>query len=108
MAKPTKAADLSLDTALLKEGAFAYRAVNNKLRQKIIQLIHKKARIIVTDIYKTLKIEQSVASQQLAILRSQELVNSEREGKRIWYSVNYQKLNKLHKAAEVLNSITGE
>jgi len=42
----------------------------------------------VTDIYVKLRIEQSVASQHLAILRNEGFVSTEREGKTIWYSIN--------------------
>jgi DNA-binding transcriptional ArsR family regulator len=54
-------------------------------------LIHGSQPIKVTDIYKKLKIEQSVASQQLAILREGRFVNTERDGKIIYSSINYDR-----------------
>jgi len=45
-------------------------------------------RMNVTNIYVKLRIEQSVASQHLAILRNQGLVKTQRDGKTIWYSVD--------------------
>ncbi len=65
------------------------RALNHPLRQKMLTLVKdNRNRMNVTDIYVKLRIEQSVASQHLAILRNQNLVTTEREGKTIWYSVN--------------------
>ena len=44
----------------------------------------------VTDIYVKLRLEQSVASQHLAILRKAGVVQTERDGKFIFYSLGYQ------------------
>jgi DNA-binding transcriptional ArsR family regulator len=49
----------------------------------------------VTEIYVKLRIEQSVASQHLAILRHEGLVTTERNGKIINYSVNKQAIKDL-------------
>jgi DNA-binding transcriptional ArsR family regulator len=64
-----------------------------------MQLIHKNGSMIVQDIYKKLKIEQSVTSQHLSVLRNANLVIAKREGKFIYYSVNYQQLDFMHKIA---------
>ena len=77
-------------------------------RQQILRLIAKQDGIIVTSIYKKLKIEQSVASQHLAILRNQGIVKTERDGKFIYYSVNHDRLEQLHTIAESLTSIPGK
>lgn len=94
--------DLLIDPLRLKKASLVFRAVNHKLRQQIIQLIHSKGRMVVTDIYVKLRLEQSVASQQLAILRKEGIVLTERDGKFIFYSVNYERLKQLHKIAEEL------
>jgi DNA-binding transcriptional ArsR family regulator len=83
----------------LKNAALRFRAINNKLRKTILRLIHDQGSLIVQEIYGKLKIEQSVASQHLAILRNAHLVTARREGKFIYYSVNYQQLNYMHKTA---------
>jgi len=87
---------LKIDDLLLRKGALVLRAVNHKLRQQILQTIHKKGRVAVTEIYVKLRLEQSVASQQLAILRNANFVTTEREGKQIFYSVNYKRLDEVH------------
>jgi len=97
-----KQSELLLEEILIRKGAMVLRAVNHKLRQKMMHLIHEGGRMTVTSIYTALRIEQSVASQHLAILRRQNLLITEREGKYIFYSVNYQRLKELHQLAEKL------
>jgi DNA-binding transcriptional ArsR family regulator len=94
--------ELSIEILPLKKGALVFRAVNNGLRQQILQLIHKKKTIIVKDIYTKLRIEQAVASQHLAILRKAGLVLTQRDGKFIHYSIHYKRLEELHHFAEQL------
>ena len=40
-------------------------------------------------------LEQSVASQHLAILRKAGIVNTERDGKFIFYTVNYKRIDEI-------------
>jgi DNA-binding transcriptional ArsR family regulator len=72
----------------LKTAALVLRAVNHPLRQQILSLIRKEQQMTVTTIYRTMKLEQSVASQHLAILRKVGAVKTRRDGKNIYYSVN--------------------
>ncbi len=51
--------------------------------------------MVVTDIYATLRLEQSVASQHLAILRKAGFVTTEREGKKIHYRVNHDEIKRV-------------
>ena len=74
---------------ILQRAKSKVRALYHPLRQSILVLINDNSnRMNVTDIYVKLRIEQSVASQHLAILRNEGFVITEREGKTIWYSVN--------------------
>ncbi len=108
MSKATKPAALELQTAELKNAAMVFRAVNNPLRQKLLSLIHQRGRPNVTSLYKKLRIEQSVTSQHLAILRNSGIVNADREGKFIFYSVNYKRLKDIHVQATNLLDMKGE
>lgn len=76
----------------LKKAANVLRAINHKLRQQILKVIDENKNITVTDIYVKLRLEQSVASQHLAILRASNIVNTERDGKYIYYTVNRARL----------------
>ncbi|MFX5714280.1 metalloregulator ArsR/SmtB family transcription factor, partial [Acinetobacter baumannii] len=65
------------------------RSINHKLRQQIIKLLDEHIKMTVTELYVKLRLEQSVASQHLAILRRAGIVSTSREGKFIYYAVNY-------------------
>jgi DNA-binding transcriptional ArsR family regulator len=88
--------ELKIDILQLKKAALILRAVNHKLRQQILKLLHQNERMTVTEIYVKLRLEQSVASQHLAILRKAGFVNTVRDGKFIYYSVNHDRLNQVH------------
>lgn len=88
--------ELKIDVIQLKKAALILRAVNHKLRQQILKLIHQNERMTVTEIYVKLRLEQSVASQHLAILRKAGFVSTYRDGKFIYYSVNHDRLNQVH------------
>ena len=100
----TENTPLQLDTVLLSKGKNTFRAINHSLRQQIIELIHKNGRMMVTDIYVKLRLEQPVASQHLAILRREHFLKTERQGKRIFYSVNYPRVSQVY---ELSNKLTG-
>ena len=61
----------------------------------IIRKIEEEKKITVTEIYVRLRLEQSVASQHLAILRKAGIVNTERDGKFIYYTVNYKRIDEI-------------
>ncbi len=71
------------------------RSINHKLRQQILKLLDENKRMNVTDIYVKLRLEQAVASQQLAILRNAKIVSTERMGKEIFYSVNHARIEEV-------------
>jgi DNA-binding transcriptional ArsR family regulator len=88
--------ELKIDVVQLKKAALILRAINHKLRQQILKLIHQNEKMTVTEIYVKLRLEQSVASQHLAILRKAGYVNTLRDGKFIYYSVNHDRLAQVH------------
>jgi DNA-binding transcriptional ArsR family regulator len=87
---------LKVDLLNVKKAALILRAVNHKLRQQILKLIDEHGKMTVTELYVKLRLEQSVASQHLAILRKAGFVTTERDGKFIYYSVNTQRLEELN------------
>ncbi len=68
------------------------RALAHPLRMKILEFIDQNDQINVNKIYNTLKLEQSITSQHLRILRMAGLVQTRRDGKFIHYSLDYDKL----------------
>lgn len=95
-----KVNQLQIDLVQLKKSSLVIRALKHKLRQQILKLIHSKGTITVTEIYVKLRLEQSVASQHLAILRKPGIVTTKREGKKIYYTVNYERLAEINKHIE--------
>ncbi|HEV8287077.1 MAG TPA: metalloregulator ArsR/SmtB family transcription factor [Chitinophagaceae bacterium] len=88
---------VNVDLYNLKKAAMVLRAINHKLRQQILKLIDENGKMTVTEIYVKLRLEQSVASQHLAILRKAGFVKTERDGKFIYYSVSTERLEELNK-----------
>ena len=84
-----------MDYTALKKAALVLRALNHKLRQQLLKLIEEEKKITVTEIYVRLRLEQSVASQHLAILRKAGIVNTERDGKFIFYTINYKRIDEI-------------
>ncbi|NND06044.1 MAG: helix-turn-helix transcriptional regulator [Saprospiraceae bacterium] len=94
--------DILLDYAELRKAVLVLRAVNHKLRQRIIDLLEEGESMTVTDIYIKLRLEQSVASQHLAILRRAGVVKTERQGKFIYYSLDKDRLAQISRLVEEL------
>ncbi len=93
---------IKMDFLHLKKAALVLRAMNHKLRQQMIKLLDENQRMTVTEIYVKLRLEQSVASQHLAILRRAGIVITQRDGKFIYYAVNYSRVAEVTKFVEDL------
>ena len=85
-----------IDYYNIKKSASVLRALNHKLRQQVLKTIHENKRIDVTDIYVKMRLEQSVASQHLAILRRAGILSTERIGKFIFYSINHSRIEEIN------------
>ncbi|MBK7408698.1 MAG: helix-turn-helix transcriptional regulator [Saprospirales bacterium] len=86
-------AKVVLNNEKLRESSELLRALAHPLRIKILEFIDQNGSINVNKIYNTLKLEQSITSQHLRILRSVGVVNTERQGKYIHYSLNYDMIS---------------
>lgn len=71
------------------------RAIKHPLRQKMMDAIQGKKSMNVTEMVNEFEMEQSVVSQQLAILRSAGVVDTKRQGKQIFYSVNTKRVSEI-------------
>jgi DNA-binding transcriptional ArsR family regulator len=96
--------EVQLDYADLRKAVLVLRAVNHKLRQRIIDLLEDGETMTVTDIYIKLRLEQSVASQHLAILRRAGVVATDRQGKFIYYSLDKERLGQISSLVEDLTN----
>jgi len=93
---------VKVDLLHSKKAAMILRALNHKLLQQIVKLIDEQQKMTVTNIYVKLRLEQSVASQHLAILRRAGIVVTTREGKYIYYTVDYDRLEQVNQFVEQL------
>jgi len=87
---------VKVDLLNTKKAALILRAVNHKLRQQMLKLIDEHGKMTVTELYLKLRLEQSVASQHLAILRKAAIVKPVRNGKFIHYSINAERLEDIN------------
>ncbi len=92
--------NVRIDYLRMKKAALILRALNHKLRLQLIKLLDEHKKMTVTDIYVKLRLEQSVTSQHLAILRRANIVITQRDGKFITYSVNYNRLKQISRFVE--------
>jgi DNA-binding transcriptional ArsR family regulator len=86
----------------IKKAALVLRALNHKLRQQMIRLLEENRRMTVTELYVQLRLEQSVASQHLAILRRAGIVKAERDGKFIYYRINEERVLRINEFVDTL------
>jgi DNA-binding transcriptional ArsR family regulator len=102
--EPTQEIDAlaSIDYHYAKKAAMVLRSLNHKLRQQVIKTIDENKRLTVTQLYVKLRLEQSVASQHLAILRKAGIVSTERNGKFIFYTINSPRIEAVNQLVKNL------
>jgi len=84
----------------INRASMVLRSINNKVRQNILGYIYDKEKVGVTELYKDLKLEQSVASLHLSILRKEGVVSTERNCKQVYYSINNNRITDIKKFVE--------
>ncbi len=93
-----------IDIVQNKKALHILRAINHPLRIEILKLIDKHKQITVSNIFTTLKIEQAIASQHLAILRKAGFVKTTRERKFIFYAISYTYIKHFYENINLLLS----
>ena len=102
VSKESGKGQIKLDYGKLRRAVLTLRAINHPLRKQMILFIEEKKKLTVTEIYVKLRLEQSVASQHLAILRKADIVATERDGKFIYYSLNKKRIGEITGLVEFL------
>lgn len=85
---------------ITKGAALILRAINHKLREDIMNYLREKEEVTVTELFVHFRLEQSVVSQHLAILRKSGVVRTRKDGKFIYYSLNECRLNKINELSQ--------
>jgi DNA-binding transcriptional ArsR family regulator len=86
---------LELDAFKLEQLAIRLKAIAHPTRIAIIEMLSKDGRMSVTEIYNQLDIEQAAASHHLNIMKSKGILDSKREGKKIFYSLQNESLSEI-------------
>ena len=100
MAKQSIIVFNNVESGELHSAGIILRAIAHPLRLKIIAYIDKHKPVNVHSIYTNLNIDQSIASQQLNILRASNMVITSRDGKFIYYSINYDTIRYINTLLE--------
>jgi DNA-binding transcriptional ArsR family regulator len=90
------------DAHLVRKSTLVFRALNHKLRQKILELLTERGKMTVTELYEQLLLEQSVVSQHLAILRRTGFVITKKEGKFVWYMLQEKRIIQVNDVLSIL------
>lgn len=99
----TQETEIKIQFATLRKATLSLRALDHPVRKKILSIIEEKEKITVTEIQTMLRIEQSIVSQHLALLRKANFLKATRVGKLVFYSTNY---SKIEDAISFLDKIT--
>ncbi len=89
----------------MKKAFFMLRSVSHPLRKKILHLLEKSGPLSVSEIYMKLRVEQSVASQHLSVLRTAGVVKTVRIGKFVHYSLNEDRILEISQHIKGLNRV---
>ena len=82
----------------LRTSSNIFRALAHPLRMRMVGVIWSKDAMCVNEIFETLGIEQSLASQHLRILRQADLVTTHRQGKFVYYAMDRDRMLTVRRA----------
>lgn len=97
---------LNFNQRELDEASETLRSISHELRFKILSIIHELEAVNVNEILRVLNLEQSITSQHLKTLRDSNIVKTRKEGKMVFYSLNYDKLQKVNFAINKFDELT--
>jgi ArsR family transcriptional regulator len=70
-------------------GSDQFKAMSDVSRKKVIEMIlASKKGVYVSELRGALKIEPTLLSHHLAVLKTADILNSKRDGKRVFYTIN--------------------
>jgi ArsR family transcriptional regulator len=75
-------------------------------RVAIIEHIAKKKRTNVTEMYTELGLNQSDLSQHLMVLRKIGIINGDKIGREVYYTIDYTKVNQINELSKILTNET--
>jgi DNA-binding transcriptional ArsR family regulator len=76
-----------VDKQKLEKAAYILKSVAHPVRISIIDLLEQREKLTVTELQQVLGIEQSLLSHHLTNMRDKGVVDTQREGKKVYYSL---------------------
>jgi len=84
--------NIALSALKLEQMASKLKAIAHPTRIAIIEMLSGEKNLSVTEIYINLDIEQAAASHHLNIMKNKGILDSRREGKKIFYFLQNEAL----------------
>ena len=78
----------SYEIEFLEDATEKLKAIAHPIRFLMIEMLYNAKEMSVTDVHEKLDIEQAVASHHLRILKNQNIVKVNRDGKNSFYSLS--------------------
>jgi len=91
-------------TKEIRKASKSFRAVSHPVRLAMVNYIGKNEPVHVNGIVKAFKMPQALISQQLAKLRSEDIVTSKRDGKQIYCYLNTKSVDQINKVISAINN----
>lgn len=85
----------TLEIERLERVASMLKAIAHPIRIAILNLLQKQGLLSVSEIYKSLGLEQSTTSHHLVILKDKGVLKSKRDGKNTFYSLKHDNFYKV-------------
>ncbi|MDQ6723784.1 MAG: metalloregulator ArsR/SmtB family transcription factor [Thermoproteota archaeon] len=91
----------------VKKAAIVLKALNNPIRKKLINYLLKNEPTTVSNLVFNLRVEQTIISQHLNILRKAKIVTFLKKGKNVYYFLNKTRIEEIQKSLEgIFDEIT--
>ena len=91
-------------TKLNEKYILLFKALANEERLEILKLLHKNKEMYAQTIERCFYLEQSTTSHHLNMLRRSGILKSRKEGRRMYYSIDYSKFKVIFSTFEILFS----
>ena len=72
-----------------------FKALANEERIEIVRLLKKNDEMFAQDIERRFYLEQSTTSHHLNMLRNAGITKARKEGRKVFYSIDFKKFNKI-------------
>jgi DNA-binding transcriptional ArsR family regulator len=82
--------------------AGTFKLLSVEARIRIVQVLKRRAMCCVTELTSQLGITPSATSQHLRVLRDARLVKFQKRGFNVYYSLDIQNIDRMHKAVSEL------